>query len=137
MVSGAHAASQPSMIIGIPTVIGWPSTPMACSISLASAKASGEIIHLFMTDDPEQVRGVPWMHAVMLSVNDLKGYNHAAIVAARIGASKMGFFTSPDGDPTPVSDGEDGAGMPFSEADPGQFGMLLRWRLWCTRWATP
>lgn len=43
MVSGAHAASQPSMIIGIPTVIGWPSTPMACSISLASAKASGEI----------------------------------------------------------------------------------------------
>lgn len=85
---------------------------------------AGEIIHLFMTDDPEQVRGVPWMHAVMLSVNDLKGYNHAAIVAARIGASKMGFFTSPDGDPAPVADGEDSAGMPFSEADPGQFRML-------------
>lgn len=85
---------------------------------------AGEIIHLFMTDDPEQVRGVPWMHAVMLSVNDLKGYNHAAIVAARIGASKMGFFTSPDGDPAPVQDGKDAAGMPFTEADPGQFGML-------------
>jgi lambda family phage portal protein len=85
---------------------------------------AGEILHLFMTDDPEQVRGVPWMHAVMLTVNDLKGYNHAAIVAARIGASKMGFFTSPDGDPTPVKDGEDSAGMPFTEADPGQFGML-------------
>lgn len=85
---------------------------------------AAEIIHLFMTDDPEQVRGVPWMHAVMLAVNDLKGYNHAAIVAARIGASKMGFFTSPDGDPTPIADGEDSAGMPFTEADPGQFGML-------------
>ena len=85
---------------------------------------AGEILHLYMTDDPEQVRGIPWMHAVMLTVNDLKGYNHAAIVAARIGASKMGFFTSPDGDPTPVADGEDGAGMPFTEADPGQFGML-------------
>ncbi|MEY2656167.1 MAG: hypothetical protein RLZZ524_3195 [Pseudomonadota bacterium] len=85
---------------------------------------AGEILHLFMTHDPEQVRGIPWMHAVMLTVNDLKGYNHAAIVAARIGASKMGFFTSPDGDPAPVQDGEDGAGMPFTEADPGQFGML-------------
>lgn len=83
-----------------------------------------ELLHLFMTDEPEQVRGVPWMHAVMLTVNDLKGYNHAAIVAARVGASKMGFFTSPDGDPAPVSDGEDAAGMPFTEADPGQFGML-------------
>lgn len=83
-----------------------------------------EILHIYVTDDPEQVRGIPWMHAVMLATNDLKGYNHAAIVAARIGASKMGFFTSPDGDPTPVSDGEDSAGMPFTEADPGQFGML-------------
>lgn len=83
-----------------------------------------EILHLYLTEDPEQIRGVPWMHAVMLTVNDLKGYNHAAIVAARIGASKMGFFTSPDGNPAPVADGEDGAGMPFTEADPGQFGML-------------
>lgn len=85
---------------------------------------ASEILHLFMTDDPEQVRGIPWMHAVMLTVNDLKGYNHAAIVAARIGASKMGFFTSPDGDPAPLQDGEEADGAPFTEAAPGQFGML-------------
>lgn len=85
---------------------------------------AAEILHLFFTDDPEQMRGIPWMHASMLTVNDLKGYNHAAIVAARVGASKMGFFTSPDGDPNPLSDGDDAAGMPFMEADPGQFGML-------------
>lgn len=85
---------------------------------------AGEILHLFVTDDPEQVRGVPWIHASMLTVNDLKGYNQAAIIAARIGASKMGFFTSPDGDLTPVADGEDAAGMPFTQAEPGQFGAL-------------
>lgn len=83
-----------------------------------------ELLHLYVTDDPEQVRGIPWMHAAMLTVNDLKGYNHAAIVAARIGASKMGFFTSPEGSAAPVSDGEDSAGIPFTEAEPGQFGML-------------
>ena len=85
---------------------------------------AAEILHLFMTDDPEQVRGIPWMHAVMLVTNDLKGFNHAAIVAARIGASKMGFFTNPDGNPSGVADGEDAAGVPFVEAEPGQFGML-------------
>ena len=85
---------------------------------------AAEILHIFFTDDPEQMRGIPWMHAAMLTVNDLKGYNHAAIVAARVGASKMGFFTSPDGSPDPLADGQDAAGMPFMEADPGQFGML-------------
>jgi lambda family phage portal protein len=85
---------------------------------------AAELLHLFITDDPEQVRGVPWGHAVMLTINDLKGYNHAAIVAARVGASKMGFFTSPDGDPTPLGDGQDSAGVPFTEAEPAQFGML-------------
>lgn len=83
-----------------------------------------EILHLFVTDDPEQVRGIPWMHASMLTVNDLKGYNQAAIVAARIGASKMGFFTTPDGDVSTVADGSDDAGVPFTEAEPGQFGAL-------------
>ena len=85
---------------------------------------AAEIIHLFMTEDPEQVRGIPWMHAAMLTVNDLKGYNHAAIVAARIGASKMGFFVLPDGDTTKVADGDDDQGAPFMSAEPGQFGVL-------------
>lgn len=85
---------------------------------------AGEILHLFFTDDPEQVRGIPWMHAAMLTVNDLKGYNHAAIVAARIGASKMGFFTNPEGSAEELGDGKDEKGVPFTEAEPGQFGVL-------------
>lgn len=83
-----------------------------------------EILHLFITDDPEQMRGIPWMHASMIRMHHLKGFEEAAIIAARVGASKMGFFTSPDGDPSALADGEDGAGMPFTEAAPGQFGML-------------
>lgn len=82
------------------------------------------IIHLFMTDDPEQMRGIPWMHASMIRMHHLKGYEEAAIVAARVGASKMGFFTTPDGDGTPLADGEEESGIPYTEAEPGQFGVL-------------
>lgn len=85
---------------------------------------ASEIIHLFITDDPEQVRGVPWMHASMIRIHHLKGFQEAAIVAARVGASKMGFFTSKEGNPSALQDGEDEAGVPFTEAEPGQFGML-------------
>lgn len=83
-----------------------------------------EIIHLFITDDPEQVRGIPWMHASMIRIHHLKGFQEAAIIAARVGASKMGFFTNKDGTASGIQDGEDEAGVPFTEAEPGQFGML-------------
>lgn len=85
---------------------------------------ASELMHLFVTEDPEQVRGYSWMHAVMIRVRHMKGFQEAAIVAAQVGASQMGFFTNPDGNPDPLKDGEDAAGMPFFEAAPGQFGML-------------
>lgn len=85
---------------------------------------AAEMMHLYITDDPEQMRGIPWMHASMIRMHHLKGYQEAAIIAARVGASKMGFFTNPDGDPQKIGDGEDAAGVPFTEAEPGQFGML-------------
>lgn len=88
-----------------------------------------QIIHLFMTDDPEQVRGIPWMHASMMRMHHLKGYEEAAIVAARVGASKMGFFVEGEKATsdltTAVADGEDPlTGIPFTEASPGEFGSL-------------
>ena len=34
----------------------------------------------------------------------------------------MGFFTSPDGDISPLADGTDQNGVPYTDADPGTFG---------------
>jgi lambda family phage portal protein len=56
-----------------------------------------EIIHLFVADDFNQTRGVPWAHAVMLSTKILNGYREAELVAARVGACKGGFLTPPEG----------------------------------------
>lgn len=82
-----------------------------------------DIYHGFVTDDTEQTRGYSWMHAALVDTENLGGFKEAAIIAARVGASKMGFFTSPDGDAAPLADGIDDGGF-FTEADPGQFGVL-------------
>lgn len=79
-----------------------------------------QIIHDFVAIEDEQTRGVPWLHAAMRILNDLKGYREAAVIAARVGAAKMGFFTSPDGEPANTG-GQDDAGNWTTDATPGQF----------------
>jgi lambda family phage portal protein len=83
-----------------------------------------DIYHHFISDRPEQNRGVPWMHAAMLSLQNLGGYQEAAIIASRIGASKMGFYTTPEGDGTALADEVTTTGELMQEADPGTFGVL-------------
>ncbi len=87
-----------------------------------------EIIHGFIADLPEQVRGLPWMHASMLRLNNLGGYEEAAVIASRIGASKMGFFTPHEGQseilPDAMADGFDAAGQGLTEVAPGTFDTL-------------
>lgn len=85
---------------------------------------AADIIHGFIEIEDEQTRGVPWMHAAMRRCNDLNGYREAAVIAARVGASKMGFFTTPDGQPKSHTDGDDGHGNFSSEATPGTFDVL-------------
>lgn len=48
-----------------------------------------DIIHLYLPERAEQVRGYTWFHAVLLRAQQLAGFNDAAVVAARIGASKI------------------------------------------------
>jgi lambda family phage portal protein len=57
-----------------------------------------EIIHAYLPSRAEQTRGVSFIATAMANVKVFNGYVEAEIVAARVGASKMGFFTSPDGD---------------------------------------
>ncbi|MDX2074696.1 MAG: phage portal protein [Alphaproteobacteria bacterium] len=83
-----------------------------------------DIYHFFIPDRPEQTRGLPWMHSAMMRLQNIGGYEEAAIIAARVGASKMGFFKSPDGDGEALADDVDESGNLITEADPGQFNVL-------------
>ena len=82
-----------------------------------------QIIHDFLQDRAEQIRGIPWMHAALIRLNNLGAFDEAAIIAARIGAAKMGFWTSKDGDGSALADDEDAAGNLITEAEPGTFSV--------------
>lgn len=83
-----------------------------------------EIIHAFLPQRAEQTRGVSLVATAMANVKMLNGYLEAEIVAARVGASKMGFFTSPDGDGY-VGDGDyEDTWNPTMNAQAGVFEQL-------------
>ena len=78
-----------------------------------------EIIHSYLTEFVDQKRGIPWIATGLQRMKMLSAYEDASLIAARIGASQMGFFKSPnneqyEGD----SESHDGFEM---EAEPGMF----------------
>lgn len=88
---------------------------------------AGDMIHVFLPEMAEQVRGIPWMHAAMLAMHDLGEFNRSALLAARKGADTLGFIVSPDGTATGVSDGtqDGGAGTePLKISAPGSYDVL-------------
>lgn len=82
-----------------------------------------ELLHIFLCNRPEQTRGVSPISTAMANIQMLGGYLEAEVVAARVSSSKMGFFTSPDGN-SYVGDGEEGGYAPVMNATPGTFEQL-------------
>jgi len=83
---------------------------------------ASRMIHVFLPLRAGQTRGEAWLAPSMSALKQLGALREAAIVNARIGASKMGFFTSPAGDGF-VADDMDG-NVPIMEATPGTFHQL-------------
>lgn len=82
-----------------------------------------EMIHIYRMERAGQTRGVPWSAAAMSSMKMLHGYREAELVAARTGAAKMGFFTSPAGDGF-TADGYEDTHTPIYDAEAGTFHQL-------------
>jgi len=80
------------------------------------------IIHVFVQLRAGQTRGEPWMAPALLAVKQLGALREASVINARIGASKMGFFTSPAGDGFTSDDLDEQT--PIMEAEPGTFHQL-------------
>ncbi len=95
---------------------------------------ASEIIHAFIPLRVNQTRGVPWMAPAMFEMNMLAGYKEAEVIAARVSACKMGFFTSKTGeqytgDPDLAVTNADsslqpGMGPQFMAAEPGALESL-------------
>jgi lambda family phage portal protein len=105
---------------------------------------ASEIIHLFITERPNQTRGVPWTASAVKRLHHLAGYEEAEVVRARASSSLMGFIQSPEGelqgdevyDEERVSNFEPGVfkylapgesvSVPQLDAPDGQFEPFLR-----------
>lgn len=83
-----------------------------------------DILHLFLPLEPEQIRGVPWMHTAMDTLNKLGTFHDAALIAANVGAAKMGFFTSPEGSALGLADGQDSQGRLMTTVEAGVIDAL-------------
>ena len=100
----------------------WLKDRADASTSSATRIPAGEIMHIYVPETAEQVRGIPWMHASMLSMHDLGEFNRSALLAARKGADTLGFIVSPDGSAPPADDDDDGT--PVQISAPGTFDVL-------------
>src|SRR5207247_1368707 len=67
---------------------------------------SSDVLHLYIQDRPNQTRGITWAHAAMVPLQMLGAYIIAEVIAARLGAAKVGFY---------VNKGE---GAPYGSGDP-------------------
>lgn len=80
-----------------------------------------DVIHLYLPGRPSQTRGVPWFHSVMVDAHQLQGYEEAAVIRARLGASVTGFITNQEGELN--ADDVEGDRR-IAEFEPGQFRYL-------------
>jgi len=81
------------------------------------------VIHGFIQERPRQVRGIPWAHSAIRGLRMLGGYLEAELVASRLGAGKMGFFTSASGAAYKGDDVNDDGSL-VTEVEPGTFEQL-------------
>lgn len=80
------------------------------------------VIHEFVPEMVGQRRGLPVMSTALMRMQMLGGYEDAAITAARVGASKMGFFTPPEG--SAIDGQQDVDGAVITDVSPGTFEQL-------------
>lgn len=92
-----------------------------------------DIYHVFMSDRVEQSIGYPWIVAAITRLRQLGMFEEAACVAARLGASKAGFFKKTVGANGEVSEWEgevNNEGRAVMDASPGTFEeMPAGWEL--------
>ena len=74
------------------------SLPSFRSASFQSKRVpASEVLHCYRKERPGQVRGVPWLAPVLLTIRDRDDWNEAKIVLKKIQACLSTFVTQPEG----------------------------------------
>lgn len=103
-----------------------PGENYATAVANIERIPAGEIIHLFMQDRAEQVRGVTWLHAVIIRGSIIHKFEESAVTAAHIGASKVAALERADDAPDATISMADGTsngtatGIPQMSVEAGE-----------------
>lgn len=101
---------------------------------------AADLLHIFVIEDPEQSRGIPWISTAALRLKMLGGYEMAELVASRLAASKTAQYKRTQGGlgdaPATGKDEETGAFVDDIEA--GTIGITPPgWELSPIDWQHP
>jgi lambda family phage portal protein len=102
---------------------GNPADSLTSSTREYHIVPANEMIHLMVSDRPEQYRGVPFITPAIELIKNLNGYLEAEVIGARISASKMGFFTKSEGAGEYTGDYEED-GEIINEVEPGALEII-------------
>lgn len=107
--------------VGRPVAVWFGSGPAGAR--RAERVDASRIIHRFKSRRAGQTRGIPWMHAAMLSMHYSGEFALSALLAAKHGADHLGFFTTPDGEGPNLGD-KQADGSQISTSAPGTWDTL-------------
>lgn len=103
--------------------------------------AASEIYHVYMPERGEQSIGVPWVVSAITRLRQLGAFEEAAVIAARLGASKAAFFkkVSKEGQgPGSWTGNKDGEGRMQMDVAPGMMEELPEgWDVASINWEYP
>ena len=86
-----------------------------------------QVLHTYRVLRPGQVRGIPWLHPVMMALRDLDDYADAERVRKKIEACVVAMVTQPegiDGDPLGIHGKDPLDGHPVESFQPGMTAYL-------------
>lgn len=96
--------------------------------SLASARVPAEdVLHIYRKERPGQVRGVPWLAPVIVTLRDLDEYEEAELVRKKIEACFAAFVTQPlgpEGAPIAPASTDAATGRRIEHFEPGMIEYL-------------
>jgi len=83
-----------------------------------------QIIHAFVPEWPEQARGIPPLAASMMRMWHMGEFEQAAVINARVGASKIAAISIGQGDEGTLADGKDSVGNYLSDSGPAEYWVI-------------
>ncbi len=100
-----------------------PGSALALTSPVSKRVPAEEILHVFYQERPGQVRGVPWLAAVMMRLRDFDEYEDATLMRQKIASCLAAFVTDADG--TAPTVGEASATDPLVDTfEPGMIVTL-------------